>query len=132
MGVEVSDGYSLPNMYHFKIFVVEPLKANSTSEYNKGFKVLRVSAKIVKVGRDGKLRLKFVSPINPEKLVSLFEAKLIQIKIESKQKKVVNFTIEYKEPILGIVNLKLYYEDPSDISASIVFFLFNLISIFRS
>jgi hypothetical protein len=30
MGVEVSDGYSVPNMYRFKISVVEPLKPNST------------------------------------------------------------------------------------------------------
>jgi hypothetical protein len=46
---------------------------------------MRAGARIIKIGRDGKLKLKFVTPSYQDKLVSLFNTESISIKILSKR-----------------------------------------------
>jgi hypothetical protein len=45
---------------------------------------MRAGARIIKISRDGKLKLKFITPSYQDKLVTLFNNDSISIKILSK------------------------------------------------
>ena len=58
---------------------------------------MKATAKISKVTRDSKLKLKFISSVFQDNLVSLFQKEMIKINIVSKKNQDVNFTIDFKD-----------------------------------
>jgi hypothetical protein len=80
--VYLDDGYSKPNKYKMRV-IVEP---DPTAEDNhKGFQVSKAQVKLMQVTRDGKLRVRFLAPMQVSDFVRNFKNESIIINLMNEE-----------------------------------------------